>query len=65
MKVRYDAEVDALYIRFNDAQIMESDEVEPGVILDYDATGNLVGMELLNASKRVDNPRAVELAVSS
>jgi uncharacterized protein YuzE len=64
MKVTYDSEVDVLRMLFSDAPIEESDEDKPGVILDYDADGNIVGMEILNASKRVDNPRAVDYAVT-
>ncbi|MBK1642254.1 hypothetical protein CKO12_10265 [Chromatium okenii] len=57
MKVSYDPDVDVLRIIFRDALIVESDEDKPGVILDYDQDGNVVGMEVLNASQRVDNPR--------
>ena len=65
MKVTYDAEVDALTIILSDVAVQESDEAKPGVILDYDAAGNAVGLEILNASKRVDNPRAVDYALAS
>lgn len=65
MKVTYDSEVDVLRMIFSDAAIEESDEDKPGVILDYDAAGNVVGMEILNASQRVDNPRAVDYAVTA
>ncbi|MBW4436595.1 MAG: DUF2283 domain-containing protein [Pleurocapsa minor GSE-CHR-MK-17-07R] len=64
MKIKYDPEVDILYISFSEAIIDESDEDKPGVILDYDAQGNIVGIEILDASKRMDNPRAVEYAVA-
>ena len=64
MKVKYDQEVDVLTIEFSDAQVEESDEDKPGVILDYDKDGNIVGMEILNASKRVQNPKSVEYAVA-
>lgn len=64
MKVTYDAEVDVLRIVFSARPIEESDEERPGVILDYDDDGNIVGMEILNASKRVENPKAVEYAVT-
>jgi len=37
---------------------------KPGVILDYDKDGNIVGIEILNASKRMENPRALEYAVA-
>jgi uncharacterized protein YuzE len=63
MKVTYDPEVDVLSILFSNAPIEESDEDKPGVIIDYDKGGNVVGMEILDASKRMDNPRAVDYAV--
>lgn len=56
MKISYDPEVDVLRVLFNARPIEESDEERPGLILDYDADGNVVGIELLNASKRVENP---------
>lgn len=65
MKVTYDPEVDVLRIIFRNAPIEESDEDKPGVILDYDVEGNVVGMEVLNASRRVENPRGVEYAVTA
>ena len=64
MKVTYDPEVDGLRILFRDAPIEESDEDKPGVILDYVEGGNVVGLEVLNASQRVENPRGVEYAVT-
>lgn len=54
-----------LRILFRNTTIEESDEDKPGVILDYDKDGNVVGLEVLNASKRVENPRGVEYAVTS
>lgn len=63
MKVTYDPEVDVLKISFSNAPIQESDEDKPGVILDYDKAGNIVAMEILDASKRVENPASVEYAV--
>ncbi len=65
MKVTYDPGVDVLRILFSNASIEESDEDKPGVILDYDKQGNVVGMEILDASQRVENPRALEYAVAS
>ncbi len=64
MKVTYDAEVDVLRIIFNNVPIEESDEEKPGVILDYDKKGNIVGLEILDASARVENPRSVEYAIT-
>ncbi len=65
MKVTYDPEVDVLRILFRDAPIEESDEDKPGVILDYDKDGNVVGLEVLNASQRIENPRALDYAVTA
>ena len=64
MRVTYDAEVDVLRILLSDRPIEESDEDKPGVILDYDKDGNVVGLEILDASKRMANPRSVEYAVT-
>jgi len=52
MKLAYDLTVDALYIRWTEAKIAESDEVD-GVILDYDEHGNVIGVEVLNASQKI------------
>ncbi|MFO7598311.1 MAG: DUF2283 domain-containing protein [Candidatus Desulfacyla sp.] len=60
----YDAQADALLILFSNAAIEESDEERPGIILDFDRIGNIVGMEILDASKRMENPRAVEYDVA-
>ena len=60
MKVKYDKEQDILYVSFIDEAIFESDEEKKGIILDYSAHGNIVGIEVLNASKRVGNPAKVE-----
>ena len=65
MKVTYDSEVDVLRVLFSAVRIQESDEDKPGVILDYDAAGNVVGLEILNASQRVDDPRVVDYAVTA
>ena len=64
MKVTYDPEVDVLRILFNNRPVEESDEDKPGMIIDYDKEGNVVGLEVLDASKRVENPRSLEYAVA-
>ncbi len=61
MKVNYDAETDTLTVVLLDAPVAESDEDKPGVILDYDDDGNLVSIEILDASSRVTDPRSVTL----
>lgn len=65
MKVTYDPGVDVLRILLSGAAIEESDEEKPGVIIDYDKDGNVVGLEILDASKRMENPRSLEYAVTS
>ncbi|MEK6677697.1 MAG: DUF2283 domain-containing protein [Planctomycetota bacterium] len=64
MKVVYDPQTDILRMVFSSTPIEESDEDKPGIILDYDRDGNIVGMEILDASKRMENPRSVEYAVA-
>lgn len=53
MKTHYDAEADALYVRFADAPVIESEEVRPGVVFDFDATGRIVAVEILDASEHL------------
>jgi uncharacterized protein YuzE len=64
MKIAYDPDVDVLRIIFSNAPIEASDEEKPGIILDFDKDGNVVGMEILDASHRVENPRAIEYAIA-
>jgi uncharacterized protein YuzE len=63
MKVKYDKEVDVLYILFSEEKIKESDEEKEGIILDYAEDGSIVGIEVLNASKRMKNITKVEYEV--
>ncbi len=60
MKLKVDRESDALYFRLDDTEIVESEEVQPGVILDFDARGQVVGIELLQISARV-NPEGLKV----
>jgi uncharacterized protein YuzE len=61
MKVEYDQQADAMYIRLRAGDVAESEEVRPGVVLDFDTQGQVLGIEMLDVSKRTDNPR--ELAM--
>ena len=61
MKVNYDVKTDSLTVVFRDVPVAESDEDKPGGILDYDADGNIVSIEVLDASRRVEDPRKVTL----
>jgi YD repeat-containing protein len=61
MKVTYDPHTDTLSIILKEnTPVAESDEDKPGVILDYDAEGNLVSLEVLDASRRVTDARKIE-----
>jgi uncharacterized protein YuzE len=60
MKVVYDPETDTLSVVLKETPVVESDEDKPGVILDYDEKGDLVGLEMLDASKRVTQPPGIE-----
>ena len=64
MKVVYDRETDTLTVIFTETPVAESDEDKPGVILDYDAVGNLVSLEILDASRRVASPSRIEYQVA-
>lgn len=50
MKIKMDKESDVLYFRLDDAEIVESEEVQPGVVLDFDAHGRVIGIEILSLS---------------
>jgi uncharacterized protein YuzE len=54
MRLKIDKENDALYFRLDEAAIVESEEVQPGIILDFNEEGHVVGIEMLALSKRVD-----------
>jgi uncharacterized protein YuzE len=57
MKIHYDPESDSLYIRLSANSNIESNEVAPGVVLDFDQNNRIVGIEIENASKTVDLER--------
>lgn len=63
VKIKYDPQVDILRIRFGDTVIHDSDEVSPGVIVDYDENGKIVGLELLDISDTVQPSKAVALHI--
>jgi uncharacterized protein YuzE len=61
MKITYDTETDSLTVVLNEqVAIAESDEDKPGIILDYDKDGNLVSIEVLDASQRVSDAKKIE-----
>jgi YD repeat-containing protein len=61
MKVSYDTRTDSLTLVLrDDVAVAESDEDKPGIVLDYDAQGNLLAIEILDASRRVTDARKIE-----
>ena len=63
MKIIYDQTTDTLTVIFSDTPVAESDEDKPGTILDYDEAGNLVSLEILDASQRVTLPSRIEYQI--
>lgn len=53
MKTHYDSEADALYLRFADAPVSESEEVRPGIVFDFDADGRIVAVEIPDATEHL------------
>jgi len=68
MKIHYDPQVDALYLRLAEATIKDSEEVSPGIVLDYDNENRVVGIEVLSVKKHLPDADVskmqVELAAS-
>jgi uncharacterized protein YuzE len=60
MRVRVDQGADAVTLILTDRPIEASEEVADGIIVDYDAEGRIVGIEILDASKRTDDPGALK-----
>ena len=65
MRLHVDPEADALYLRLNESKIIDSEEVSPGVVLDYDAKDEVVGVEILHLSKRTSPVDIDRLVVES
>ncbi len=61
MKLHVDQEADALYLRLDESKIVESEEVSPGVVLDFNAENQVVGVEILHLSRRTPRPELGKL----
>ena len=53
IRLHYDSATDAAYLRFSENTVSESEEIAPGVVIDYDTDGRMVGMEVLNARRHL------------
>ena len=60
MKIEYDPKADAMYVRLAAGEVVDSDEVWPGMVLDFDGHGRVLGIEMLDASSCIDNPRELD-----
>ena len=61
MKMHYDEKVDALYLSLDDSEVVESEEVKPGIVLDFNAENQVVGIEVLDLRKRVPSANLREM----
>ncbi len=59
MKIKYNKETDIVYISFSSLKIAESDQEKPGIILDYADNGQIVGIEILNASTKMEQENGI------
>lgn len=64
MKIKYDPDVDIMRITLKDVEIEDSDEEISGIILDFDSSQNVIGIEIVQASQRIDNPQAIEYMIA-
>jgi YD repeat-containing protein len=64
MVIKYNKEADSIYIEIAKAKIAESDQEKKDIILDYDEAGNIVGIEILNASKKTKQPNGISYEVA-
>ncbi len=65
MTISYDPDTDTLSVVFRSDVVAESDGEKAGVILDYNEAGEIVGIEIMDASRRVTDPRTVEFTALS
>jgi uncharacterized protein YuzE len=63
MRISYDQEVDALYLRLDDSKVVDSEEVKPGIVLDFNAKKQVVGIEVLDFKRRVPKTDLKQLKV--
>lgn len=65
MKVVYDPDKDILQISFRNNRVEETTQIAPGLILDYDEDGAVIGLEVRKASQKMDSPKAISYSIES
>ena len=65
MKIEYSKSVDALYIRLREAKIVDSKDIEEGVTVDLDENGHIVGLEILDASEKLNTSDLVNISIEN
>lgn len=65
MKIEYDKRADALYVYFREIEVAKSKEIEEGVVVDFDQNGHIVGIEILDASKRLKAHELVNVNIEN
>jgi uncharacterized protein YuzE len=65
MKIEYSKDVDALYIKFRGAQIADSIDIEEGMTIDLDENGHIVGIEILDASEKLELSELVNISIEN
>lgn len=65
MKIEYSKGVDALYIRLREAKVVDSRDIEEGVTIDLDEKGHIVGIEILDASERLELSELVNISIEN
>lgn len=64
MKATYDQKADALYVRFSNSKIIELEEVRPGLVIDFDAEGRIVSIEMLDARRQLSADALAEIKIA-
>ncbi len=65
MRIEYSKDVDALYIRLREARIVDSRDIEEGVTIDLDEKGHIVGIEILDASEKLELSNLVNISIEN
>ena len=65
MRIEYDREADALYIQIQEKRVTKTKEIEEGVLIDFDEDGKLIGIEILDATKRFTLSDIINLHVEN